>query len=228
MSSETQNLEIPFADRKTVCRVSLQKVMRGAFPLAFLAIEALVRHDGSPSWLLLLLQALFLALGLAAVIVWLSNFRRLNRNAFVRMDDAGLTWVWRGDLATMPWSRIAACASKNEDGRRILRFFLRGKAEAAPTARLPLVAGGPVPSRFRAPAGWRGEPPQSIARAQPSRFRAPIRLPPPKQAYLDIDFSLAREPEKSLNKAFAACAAWIAATRDPSAADNPTRAFEDS
>ncbi|MGA2043775.1 MAG: hypothetical protein ABSG83_10415 [Roseiarcus sp.] len=45
--------------------------------------------------------------------------------------------------------------------------------------------------------------------------------------HFDIDFSLADQPQQSLQKAFAACAAWIVATRDPLVMASPIREFID-
>jgi hypothetical protein len=129
---------------------------------------------------------------------WMSRLFGGFFRTFVVMDDLGVSWItapWPEPFRC-EWREIEACARKNQDGRRILRFFLCRKTEGTPSGD---------PPGFRAPLRV---PEHLIAEAN----------------YFDIDFDFADKPEESVETAFQACAGWIA-TREAGSTDRPIREF---
>ena len=117
------------------------------------------------------------------------------------MDGSGLSWAFR--RARLPWLQIEACAFRSDNGRRILRIFRRARTKRT------LAIGDP----------------QDVAGSFLTRSFASLTTKLRIPDYFDIDFNVAENPEQSLEKAFRACAAWIAATPDPSVTDSPVREF---
>jgi hypothetical protein len=138
----------------------------------------------APNWFAAV--SLFIFGSLWLILLYL-NFVRW----YVVVDELGISYLARRLGAVLPWSQIEACARKSENGRRNLRIFLRQGAETMPTA-------------VQTPNG---------AADIFTRYIEHLLVKPGAENYFDIDFNLAEKPEQSLEEAFQACLAWIAATR---------------
>lgn len=117
-------------------------------------------------------------MALGWIFVWPMRHGRTR----IVIDKNGI--AWGGSRSFVPWSRILACACKNDNKARTLRIFQR----------------------------WPDAAVSAISQAE-------------AKYYFDISFDEVGKPNASLAKAFDACVAWIAATRDPSETIDPIREF---